>query len=67
MNLQDSSSRLYLSVLLRTRPTVGEAIVISLNGNRFFDVYVPLLGLEARILVSEIKPTAEGRWDPDQR
>ena len=67
VTLQDSSSRLYLSVLLRARPNVAEAIVISLNGNRFFDVYVPLLGLEARILVSEIKPTAESRWDPEQR
>ena len=44
--------RLFLCAMLARRPVVSQAIVTGLNGARFFDLYVPELGLELRILTS---------------
>ncbi len=65
--MQDASSLLYLCVMLRKRPRVETAIVTIVNGNRFFDIYIPTLGLEARINTNEIVPAVEARWDAASR
>jgi hypothetical protein len=48
--------RLFLCTLLAYKPVVAQAIVTGLNGARFFDLYVPELGLELRIQCEEIQP-----------
>lgn len=53
--------------MLRKQPRVETAVVTIVNGSRFFDVYIPSLGLEARINTSEIVPAVEARWNADLR
>jgi hypothetical protein len=61
---QDASTRLYLCVLLRSKPLLAEAIVMALNGARFLDVYVHEVGLELRVQVDEIVPgPVAAKWD----
>ena len=61
--LQDASSLLYLCVMLRKQPRAETAVVTIVNGSRFFDIYIPSLGLEARININEILPPVEAAWD----
>ena len=65
--MQDASSLLYLCVMLRKQPRVENAIVTIVNGSRFFDIYIPSLGLEARININEILPAVEATWNTDLR
>lgn len=67
MLLQDASSRLFLCLLLRARPVVAEAVLTILNGPKFFDLYVPTLGVESRIHIADILPASAATWDAEQR
>ena len=60
--------RLFLCALLARRPVVAQGIVTSLNGQRFFHLYVPELGLELRIESEEIQPApVVTDWNKDAR
>ena len=65
---QETSMRLFLCALLARRPMVAQGIVTSLNGQRFFHLYVPELGLELRIESEEIQPAPMVTdWNKDGR
>ena len=53
--------------MLRKQPRVETAVVTIVNGSRSFDMYIPSLGLEARINTAEIVPAVEAKWDADLR
>lgn len=60
--------RLFLCAMLARKPVVSQAIVTGLNGARFFDVYVPELGLELRIQCEDIQPAPVlTDWNKDAR
>ena len=60
--------RLFLCAMLARKPVVSQAIVTGLNGARFFDVYVPELGLELRLQCEDIQPApALADWNKDAR
>ena len=60
--------RLFLCAMLARRPVVSQAIVTGLNGARFFDLYVPELGLELRIQSEDIQPAPMlADWNKDAR
>ena len=65
--VQDASSLLYLCVMLRKQPRAEIAVVTVVNGSRFFDIYIPALGMEARIQVNEITPSVDASWDSESR
>jgi hypothetical protein len=51
-------------VLLRRSPLVAEAVVMGLAGQRFFDVYIPSIGLELRVHSEDIVPgPVIAEWD----
>lgn len=54
--VQDSCSRLYLCVMLRSSPVVVNAVIMAVSGSRFFDVYVPQFGVDTRIQTSMMVP-----------
>ena len=56
---------MYLCVLVRSKPTVLEAVVTLVNGRKFFDIYIPSIGAEERISVLEMKPQVFGDFKPD--
>ena len=67
-SVQETSMRLFLCALLARRPVVAQGIVTSLNGQRFFHLYVPELGLEVRIESEEIQPApVVTDWNKDAR
>jgi DIS3-like exonuclease 2 len=51
---QDGALKLYLASLLLDRPGVFNAVVIGLGGSRFFDAYVPELGIDVRVHTDRI-------------
>jgi DIS3-like exonuclease 2 len=51
---QDGALKLYLASLLLDRPGVFKAVVIGLGGSRFFDAYVPALGIDVRVHTDRI-------------
>ena len=53
--------------MLRKQPRVETAVVTNVNGSRFFDLYIPSLGLEARINTNEIVPAVDATWDANLR
>ncbi len=60
--------RLFLCAMLARKPVVSQAIVTGLNGARFFDLYVPELGLELRIQCEDIQPAPVlTDWNKDAR
>ena len=60
--------RLFLCALLARKPVVTQGIVTSLNGQRFFHLYVPELGLELRIETEDIQPApVVTDWHKDAR
>ena len=60
--------RLFLCALLARRPMVAQGVVTSLNGQRFFHLYVPELGLELRIESEDIQPApVVTDWNKDAR
>ena len=60
--------RLFLCTLLARKPVVAQAVVTGLNGARFFDLYVPELGLELRMQCEEIQPAPVlTDWNKDAR
>jgi len=60
--------RLFLCALLARKPVVTQGIVTGLNGDRFFDLYVPELGLELRIQTVDIQPAPVlNDWNKDAR
>ena len=60
--------RLFLCAMLARKPVVSQAIVTGLNGQRFFDLYVPELGLELRIQSEDIQPAPIlTDWNKDAR
>ncbi len=60
--------RLFLCALLARKPIVTQGIVTGLNGDRFFDLYVPELGLELRIQTVDIQPAPVlSDWNKDAR
>ena len=54
-NAQDGSLRLHLCWLLRDRPLEAPAVVVGANGNKWFDVFVHDLGVEARVLIEDME------------
>ena len=67
-SMQETSMRLFLCALLARRPVIAQGIVTSLNGQRFFHMYVPELGLELRIESEEIQPApVVTDWNKDAR
>ena len=64
VNPQDASQRLHLALLLQRTPLVTQAILVSCKGPKFFDVFVPQLGCEARVDVCCITPRPlDASWD----
>ena len=53
--------RLYLAAMLQRQPVITDAIVSSLNGSRFVDVYCPVYGMECRLYTAEIGVSYD--WD----
>ena len=53
-NAQDGSLRLHLSWLLKDRPLDVPVIVVGAGGNKWFDVFVHELGVEARVLIEDM-------------
>jgi DIS3-like exonuclease 2 len=51
---QDGALKLYLASLLLDRPEVFKGVVIGLGGSRFFDVYIPALGIDVRVHTDRI-------------
>jgi len=67
-SVQETSMRLFLCALLARKPIVTQGIVTGLNGDRFFDMYVPELGLELRIQTVDIQPAPVlSDWNKDAR
>lgn len=46
--------RLYLAAMLQDKPVVTDAVVSSLKGSRFVDVYCSLYGIECRMFTAEM-------------
>ena len=51
---QDGSMRLHLSWLLKDRPLDVQAIVVGAGGNKWFDVFVHEVGVEARVFIEDM-------------
>lgn len=66
-NASEKSAALYLYTMLYNTPCVFMATVMAVNGNRFFDVYIPALGIEHRLQVADSRPAVRGLWDPASR
>jgi exoribonuclease R len=60
---QDGALKLYLASLLLDRPGVFSAVVIGLGGSRFFDAYVPALGIDVRVHTDRILQGGEAALD----
>ena len=56
--------RLFLCLVLRTRPLESEGVVIGL-GPQSFTVFVPLLDLEERLHAKQLHAAPE--WDHDKQ
>ena len=54
--LQDASQRLHLAMLLHDSPIIAHALLTSVRGAKYFDVFVLELGCEMRVNVSEVTP-----------
>lgn len=52
--VQDGSLRLYLCVMLNKQPLICDGVVMCLGGSRFFDVYIPSLGMDVRIHTNSV-------------
>ena len=68
---QDGSLKLYLASLLLERPGVYTAVVVGLGGPRFFDAYVPALGVDVRVHTDRIVKGGDGAltldWKESER
>ena len=53
-NAQDGSMRLHLCWLLKDHPLDVPAIVVGAGGNKWFDVFVHELGVEARVFIEDM-------------
>jgi hypothetical protein len=60
---QDGTLKLYLAAMLLTRPVVHTAVVVGLGGPRFFDAYVPSLGIDVRVHVERMLAGGEAALD----
>ena len=65
-NAQEASARLFLAFLLRDKPRVAKAIVVALNGDKFFEVYIPEYGLQRRVNVENDHPGIKATWDEEE-
>ena len=65
-NASDNSQRLYFSLLLKDAPAPATGLVMSVNGPKWFDIFVLEFGLEARVWVEDMRGV-EGAFDPDRR
>lgn len=52
-NVQDASLKLYLCLMLRDRPVISEALVLSLGGDKFFSAYLPEFGFDTRCVQAQ--------------
>ena len=57
---QDGSIRVYLALMLYSHPRVESGVVMGLNGSKFFDVYVPRLGIDVRMYTADMFTGGEG-------
>ena len=57
--------RLYLATMLQRQPVIADAIVSSLNGSRFVDVYIPVFGMECRLYTADMGTAC--RWDSNNK
>jgi len=64
-NAQDNSMKLYFAIMLKYRPAKATALVTSVNGPKWFDVFVVEFGLEARVWVEDMLGV-EARYNPDR-
>jgi len=67
---QDGALRLYLASLLLNEPRVHKGIVSVLRGLRFFDVYVPALGLDVRVHIDSLlrdKSALAAMWNSENK
>ena len=69
---QDRCLRLYLAKVLTQKPCVMEAVVCGLGGSRFFDVYLPRLGIDLRLFTASAfhgmgKDGVKSSWQPEER
>ncbi|GAB4816026.1 hypothetical protein N2152v2_003072 [Parachlorella kessleri] len=66
--VQDGSLRLYLCVMLHRQPLVCKGVVMAVGGSRFFDVYLPVLGVDVRVHTNSVLKGGEGAltstWEP---
>eukprot|EP00803_Ostreobium_quekettii_P005523 evm.model.scf_211.9 EVM.evm.TU.scf_211.9 scf_211:76185-84721(+) len=66
-NAQDKSSRLHLMVLLEASPVVACGVVASVRGNKFFEVYVPRLGLMHKLHVEDLSVSVCSKYDTQRQ
>ena len=57
--------RLFLAAMLQQQPVVTCAIVSSLNGSRWVDVYSPLYGMEFRLFTADMG--VPFKWDHNNK
>lgn len=53
-SIQDKVNKLYLIQLLEKNPRVLWGVIIGLGGPKFFDIYVPDIGMDIRICAEDI-------------
>ena len=62
---QDGALKLYLASLLLSRPTIHTGVVVGMGGAKFFDAYVPKLGIDVRIYVDKLVVGGGGAVEAD--
>lgn len=69
--VQDGAVRLYLSAYLLAQPGVYRGVVMGVGGSRFFDIYIPELGVDVRCHTDRIlrggATAVVANWDATHR
>jgi DIS3-like exonuclease 2 len=69
--IQERVTNLYLVKLLEKSPRVAFAVVSGLGGPKYFDVYIPEIGVDIRINVNEMYirdiDRVQTKWIPDKK
>jgi DIS3-like exonuclease 2 len=60
-NAQDASLRLHLCCMLREAPRVADGVVLMCGGDKFFNVWVPEMGVDVRCATTRARAHGRGR------
>lgn len=58
-NAQEKSSKLHLMTLLSYAPVTTAAVVATVRGNKFFEVYVPVFGIMHKVFTEDLPVSAK--------